>query len=145
MWRLYAREHDGVAIKTDFGSLTHCFKGDEAVFVGKVNYLDFEISSIDASNAFAPFLTKRVQFAHEQEIRAIISDIPTRDGAIDYSTDSYGVGNYVVVDLASLITEIVVAPYADDWFVDLIESVSSVYNIGAPVMKSSLSQQPIWV
>ncbi len=145
MWRLYSREYDGVAIKTDFKSLTESLKGDQTVFVGKINYLDFETSFIDASNAFAPFLTKRVQFAHEQEVRAVYSDIPARDGAIDYSANPYEIGTYIDIDVRSLINEIVVAPYAEDWFVDLIGSVSAKYNIDAQVEKSSLTKEPTWI
>ena len=42
MWRLYSRERDGVAIKTDFKSLSDSFTGDDSIFVGTVNYVDYK-------------------------------------------------------------------------------------------------------
>ena len=144
MWKLYARERDGVAIKTDFESLKRCFEVRQPVYVGKIEYVNFGRAFIDPSNAFNSFVTKRVEFAHEREVRAVISEIPVRNGSVDFTDVREDAGMYIDVDLGRLVKEVVIAPYAEDWFVDLIRSVSAKYNIDAPIKRSSLSKEPTW-
>ena len=43
-----------------------------------------------------------------------------------------------------MIKEVVVAPYAEDWFVKLVASVSELYGLKAPVRKSGLSDGPVF-
>ena len=50
MWRLYSREGDGVAVKTTFGSFAQCFKTDEDVLIGRVNYIDYDSTFIHEDN-----------------------------------------------------------------------------------------------
>lgn len=54
------------AIQTTFGRLTSSFLGDEnemfEVYVGKVNYLDYDHETFPDGNTFIPFLHKRSSF-----------------------------------------------------------------------------------
>ena len=50
MWKLYARETDGIAIKTDFKSLSSSFTCREDVFIGIVNYIDYDRHLIPADS-----------------------------------------------------------------------------------------------
>jgi len=54
------------------------------------------------------------------------------------------VGNYYDVDLSLLVQNVVVAPYAAGWFLELIVSVAARYNLEAPVVKSTLADNPTW-
>ena len=83
-----------------------------------------------------PFLQKRKSFEHEHEVRAINLDLPLApdfgdlDGpsgpkAIDLSIATYEIGTYREVDLSRLINEVIVGPYASDWFTELVQSVTS--------------------
>lgn len=54
------------------------------------------------------------------------------------------VGNYYEVDLSQLVQDVVVAPYAAGWFLELIESVATRYNLEAPVVRSTLGDNPTW-
>ena len=87
----------------------------------------------------APYLSKRRSFEHENEVRAITNDFP-----FPGQEDIYTVGNYYEVDLSLLIKEVIVAPYADDWFIDLIKSVTARYGLQVPVSKSRLADEPTW-
>ena len=51
MWKLYAREHDGIAIKTSYRSLRDSLKGTELVHIGCVTYIDYNKNLIDEGNA----------------------------------------------------------------------------------------------
>ena len=73
MWQLYLQSPEGIAIKTDRDSLTAAI--DAAPYKGRttiVRYIDYETTPIPFGNLFFPFIHKRLSFADENEIRAII-------------------------------------------------------------------------
>ena len=145
MWRLYSEEHEGIAIKTDFLSLSTSFIGPKEVFIGQVQYLDYETATVDEENPFALYLTKRKSFEHEAEVRALGLNIPMKDGAIDRSPEArHQPGVYREVDPGVLIKEVVVAPYADKWFVELVADTAARYGLAASVRRSSLADTPNW-
>ena len=134
MWKLYAREHDGIAVKTSYQSLRDSLKGTQPIHIGCVTYIDYSKNLIDEGNLFDPYLYKRQEFEHEHEVRAMAcqlgSDPPT--------------GIYHDVDLSTLIEGIIIAPYAEDWFAALVRSVASRYGLGNYVAKSLLAETPSW-
>ncbi len=144
MWRLYARERDGIAIKTDFDSFKKSFTCSEKIYIGRVNYVDYENDVIPESNEFSPYLHKRQSFEHEHEVRTIVLILPSKDGRADYSQDICDVGKYYEVDLSLLIKEVIVAPFAPDWFLELVNSVAALYALKVPVVKSVLAGDPTW-
>ena len=144
MWRLYSRERDGIAIRTTFESLVESLTGEDSVHIGTVNYVDYEETFIPENNTMAPFLFKRKGFEHEHEVRALIQQTSSRDGKIDLSHEVYEVGVYQSVDLSVLVREVVVAPYAEDWLLELVTSVAGRYGLKAPVLRSSLAEDPVW-
>lgn len=144
MWRLYSGEKDGIAIKSLFGSFKKSFTTRENVSIGKVSYVDYERDFIPESNFLFPFLHKRKSFEHEREVRAIVLKIPSKDDTVDISQEFFDIGKYFEVDLSLLIQEVIVAPYAPEWFLELINSVAARYNLDAPVARSSLAVNPTW-
>ncbi len=138
MWRLYSGEYEGIAIKTNFGSFAQSLAGEEAVYVGKVKYIDYDKDSIPQDNALNPYLYKRKSFEHEREVRAVI----IRDDHHHLYDDIDDTGKYCEVEIASLVKEVIVAPYAQDWFLELVASVSVLYGLGASVRRSSLADEP---
>jgi hypothetical protein len=80
---------------------------DTAVFVGPINYVDYERAVWPGTNIFWPFVNKRLSFAYEAEVRAIICQPQTRDGFSDYDAET-PTGRLVGVDLAELIESIFV-------------------------------------
>ena len=144
MWRLYARDRDGIAIRTDFVSLSASLVGDEDVFIGKVNYVDYDQTFIPEGNTMAPFLYKRKSFEHEREVRAMMQTIPFMDARANVFEDNLEAGTYFDVDLSRLVHEVVVSPFAGEWFLDLVRSVASRYHLEAQVNRSPLAEAPIW-
>ena len=136
MWRLYARERDGIAIKTVFSQFREAFVGEEAVHVSTVQYRDYRTSVIPFDNMLLPLFHKRMSFQHEREIRAIVRAAPG-----EVSSDN-ATGTYCEVDLAKLIGEIVVAPFAQVWFIDLVHSVAGRHGLVDRVRTSVLSDDP---
>ena len=144
MWALYSSETDGIAIRTNFGSLMDSFKTDYHWMPGRVKYIDYDETSLPAIGDFwRPFLQKRKNFEGEREVRIIIQELP--DKYPFEATPLYDAGNCYEVDLSILIHEVVVAPRAKDWLLELIQSVTARYSLKAPVVKSTLAQHPTWV
>ena len=140
MWSLYSREMDGIAIKTDFSSFKQSLVSNTEICIGMVNYIDYESDVIPTGNAYNPFLYKRHSFEHEHEVRAMFMKLSERG----FAQDVCKIGIYDQVDLSHLIHEVVVAPLAEDWFLDLVKSVANQYDLAAPVSKSSLASEPNW-
>ena len=134
MWRLYARERDGVAINTVFADFKSAFRGDQAVSASMVQYRDYRSSPIPHGNALLPLFHKRISFQHEREVRALYLQ---RDDRREES-----VGSYCEVDLDKLVREVVLAPFADDWFVDLVRSFADRHALKDRVRRSTLSDNP---
>ena len=151
MWKLYSKDDNGIAIKTNFDSLAKSFISSEVIHIGKISYIDYDSTDIFSDQWwFRAFLCKRRSFEHEHEVRAIIQIIPPvhlgegTKGITYLSQDIYDVGNHYKVDLSLLIKEVIVSPYAPNWHLELIKSVTDQYKLDVPVTKSRLADKPIW-
>ncbi len=144
MWGLYAREKDGIAIKTNFDSFKKSFICSEEIFIGRVNYVDYKNAIIPENNGFYPFLHKRKSFEHEHEVRAISWVRHKDDETFKKLRDEGLSGVCYEVDLSLLIQEVIVAPFAADWFMELVNSVAARYDLKSPIIKSALADSPTW-
>lgn len=134
MWKLYGRDA-GISVKTTFKGLSDSLKCDRPVFIGRIQYVDYNTTIIAETNAFTSLLHKRKSFEHEREVRAMAFDTPPDESIY---------GRYLEVDIFSLIEEVIVAPYSKDWFLDLVKSVVGRYGLQAPVLRSDMDADPIW-
>lgn len=143
MWKLYSKEGSGIAIKTNFNSLKTSFIGSDDIYIGTVNYIDYNSDITPENNSLRIFLYKRKSFEHEREVRVISQSSP--DGSKYYEWENIcSIGKYYEVDLSILIHEIVIYPFAPDWFLELVKSVSARYNISPPIIRSNLCEEPTW-
>ena len=142
MWSLYSRETDGIAIKTNSGPFIKSFTPRQSIYLGRINYIDYETSFTASGTTLSQFFFKRKSFEHEREVRAVIQHF--WEGSQLNFTPRFDVGNYYEVDLSILIHEVVVAPYAQDWLLELVQSVAARYNLRAPVVQSRLADLPPW-
>ena len=115
------------------------------IYAGKVRYIDYSTESVPRDNSFSPFLHKRLSFAHEQEVRAMI-DVGTLENLHPSMREppSGEQGVYVPTDLNALIERVHVSPQAPEWFSDLVRRTSEKYGVTAPVTRSSLDQDPVY-
>ena len=146
MWKLYAGYGEGIAIKTDFRSLKHSLTGTEAVHIGRVNYVDYETTYIRENEPLAALMHKRKRFAHENEVRAVIYKPYVSGGHIIVGGPTlHETGTYHQVDVPTLIREVIVPPYVEDWFVALVQTTAETFGLKAPVVRSSLATLPVWL
>jgi len=134
MWGLYAREEGAACIKSSVGRLKYALHHENAksdVFVGSVRYIDYAAGEIPMTNLLHAFWTKRISFAQEHEVRAILPE---------HLAD---VGMLVDVHLETLVEAIYVSPTADSWIKELLEDIAARYAIAAEIRRSSLGSDPI--
>lgn len=139
MWSLYSLQDQGIAITTTYENLAKSLP--EEVFLGKVIYADYKDHLIPLDNSFWPFMHKRMSFQHENEVRAIYSNMSGKNNAPNISRVSGGVG--VKVDLNSIVDRVYVHPDSPDWFFATIQSILERYEIPAKIFKSELANSPI--
>lgn len=119
------------------------------LFVGCVNYIDYNKEIIPSNNTFFPCIHKRKSFEHERELRAVITPIIIITGSNGVKRPTLTLkplptdGVYIPVDIDNLIETIYVSPTCERWFEDLVLSILKTYHIKKPVIKSSLADDPI--
>ncbi|MFL6510680.1 MAG: DUF2971 domain-containing protein [Nitrososphaera sp.] len=160
MWNLYSHENAGIAIQSTTRRLSECFKenNEDSVLIGKVKYLDFSKDWMNEwkDDLLQAFVTKRKSFEYENEIRAVtclplhdeisISIIAKSDQGKKVFSNERAInsqeltdkGKYVRADLQSLVEKVYVAPYAESWFEEVVQSLLSKYGLDAVVTKSDL-------
>jgi hypothetical protein len=129
--------------KWTFINCWHMNPGDQT-YVGTVEYIDFERDWMPEGNTFYPFVHKRRSFAHENEVRALFTQLPTTDQGFDMSTEPPETGIEKTIDVAQLVEQVYVAPTAPGWFMGLVQQVCKTYGLEKPVMQSSLDAQPFY-
>jgi hypothetical protein len=161
MWSLYSHENAGIAIQSTTRRLSECFKdnNEDIIWIGKVQYLDFSVDWMNEwnNNLFQAFVTKRKSFEYEKEIRAVTclpDDKVSRHLLENTATEESNIfsshertvnpkeltdkGKYVSADLHTLVEKVYVAPYAESWFEEVVESLLLKYDLDAVVTKSDL-------
>lgn len=143
MWHIYSSMKSGVAIRSTCQRLRDSLSPDDPtpVNIGEVLYEGDK--ELDPGAFFLlPYLLKRPSFAYERELRAII-----QAGGLSEEEDSREKappGKNMKVDLKSLVESAYVAPMAPEWFFSLVESVTKRYRLSVPVVRSSLSDDPLF-
>lgn len=122
MWGLYAGASRGVAIKSTVGQLIDALRCPDPVYVGRVEYLDYQTDLIPEDNLFSPNLCKRRSFEHEREVQAMrfatgVPGEPPPPG-----------GEPVSVDVSHLILAAHTAPSGPVWCHELVGEVTGRHH-----------------
>lgn len=142
MWKIYAKTNEAIAIRSSFARLAR--ELDEKTYLGVVEYIDFENDWVPEGNTFFPFVHKRRSFSHEQEVRALFSEWPVKEGGFDYEAIPPSGGLERKVNIHELIESVYVAPTGPAWFKTLVEQVCRRYGLTTPVIQSSLDAEPFF-
>lgn len=135
MWRLYPKSGEGVAIQSTVKRMIDSFENTkDEVYIGQIDYVDYEKDEFLWNNVFYLALHKRKHFEHEHEVRAIV---------MPKSPDN-SPGKLIAVDLNILIDRIIVAPNSLVWVHDLVKKEISRYGLSKGVVHSELEQGPLY-
>lgn len=160
MWNKYGGSNEAVAIKSTIGRLTkHVLvpRDEHVSHIGLVSYVNHdshEMSEYEAHQAHErAFLKDKEQFSHEQEVRLATLNFKTTSCASTegrpytlqevsgkHMNNFENLGLYVGVHLDKLITEVVICPDAEDWFVKLITRIVELSKLPAAVSRSRLNK-----
>lgn len=135
MWKLYCSDKEGIAIQSTYNRLITSFDDnpDESIYVGKVQYIDYNTEWLPEGNAFYPFVHKRKSFEHERELRAVI-----------HSKELFDYGKSVHISLDNLIENIYVAPNSRRWFIEVVKVTVERFNLHKEPLVSDLSKDPVY-
>ncbi len=138
LWKLYGSATGSVAIETTVKRLTTIAPSwgkYGSVNVMKVRYINH--AGRLPNGVYAPdahvFGLKHAAYRFEKEVRIVITHPPSRrrKAAVPFLR--------VPVNLDRFLRRIIVAPEADDWFLELVTDVARKYDVAAPVRRSELS------
>jgi hypothetical protein len=148
LWELYGKD-TGIAIQSTVHKLKDSFaRTDDTIWIGKVNYVDFNHDWMDEWNIHEAFVIKRPSFFYESEIRAITClpddnidknvsykfDVErekkpiSRQRSVD-PTELTTHGKYVKVDLNQLIDKVYLSPAVPSYFKEAVESIILKYGL----------------
>ncbi|AKE16973.1 hypothetical protein ACWKTB_07745 [Bacillus cereus] len=141
MWDLYLSTFEGLAIQSTVSCLKHSLVNtEESIYIGSVNYLDYQKDEIPLDNIYWPYTCKRKSFAHEKELRAVHDTgfLSNKFATIDKGGVPVSFGLPIKCDLHSLIENIYVSPNSPKWFEELVRSICKKYRLDKEVIKSDL-------
>ena len=142
MWRLYLKSNEGVAIQSTYARLRDSFKTtDTRVFIGTLNYIDYENEFIQISNSILPYKYKRKSFEHEHELRCLIWLFEQK--SFEYLALELG-GVKVKIDVINLIENIFLSPDSPKWLTLLLQDILKKYELTIPVINSGLNAKPLF-
>lgn len=154
MWKANLDSRHGAVVKSSAENLRDAFQtyDENQVFIGEVEYIDYEEEEIPYDNLLYPFIYKRKGFKHENELRAIITS-PPLEGYPEFEGKMHGqempldwqsqkTGMYVQVDVEELVDEVRLSPNSPGWYRPLLESVIEKYDFDIPVNRSALNVTP---
>lgn len=103
LWKMYAKDKLGIAIKTDINNLIKSFnKTTETIYIGDVNYLKVEKRNYKLTSPFKDYITKSKYYEFEAEVRCLI--------LLDEKEDT--ASKEIEVDLNNIIKEVYLSPFA---------------------------------
>ncbi len=138
MWRMFAGERYGVAVRTTAARLVGSFTERLPDYLGCVSYLVYDKEAMAVSE-LPPVFHKRKAFQHEHEVRLIAAPERRRDHSGESEREE---GIEYPVDPGFLIEEIVVSPYSPAWLAGVVGMTIASLGLDATVSDSALKRQP---
>lgn len=150
MWQLYTSLGEGLAVRSTVQSLINACSDtkvtDRVIWIGTVDYIDYETGRIPPDNIYFPLMSKRTSFSHEVELRAVASGCEISAAGLPQGTwELLNESGYDhPIDLTTLIESIFVSPSAPGWYEPMVRKIVDRYRLYKPVQPSNLNVKPIW-
>jgi hypothetical protein len=141
MWGLYLRSNEGVCIQSTYRRLRSSLP--KCVFIGEVNYLDYDNEGFSPQVPFNFIMHKRKSFEHERELRAIFLERDETAEAQNYKPKIEPAGLWISVDLPAVIEKVYISPTAEEWHATVIREVTAKYELQVPVRQSALAESAL--
>ena len=131
LWKMYAKDRLGIAIKTNLERLKKSFQvTDEEIYIGEVSYYDNEKPSYDVIS-FSTLLTKHIYYSFEREVRCL-TRLKDDERNVNFK--------HVKVDLNELIDEVYMSPFAfESGLLEIIEYLRTKHNLKFKIKMSGIN------
>lgn len=152
MWQLYLKDNEGVAVKTSKEKLFAAIQGaKENISISKVRYINYDSDiwynqhdfPINGYNFLTPLFHKRVEFAHEKELRLYHHDT-NREKAVFWENQSNQTGELINIDINTLVDSVVFHPTSDKATQEKIIALTRTYAYDFKFELSRLSTEPLY-
>ena len=140
MWKLYCPNSEGIAIQTTYEKLANSLPDEKYLFMGLINYRNYETETFNRSNHFNTVMHKRIAFEFEKEIRIVKGNIPFMN---DHNLPLPEVGIKIKTSLLQNIEKIYINPYAGKWYFQTIQGLFERFNINLDLEWSEINS-PIY-
>ena len=84
-----------------------------------------------------PMVHKHKAYSYEDEVR-LIHEVSNVSWKHDWENEKYENGIKINVNLDQLIDEIVISPFASEWFTELIRDILDKYSLNCKLIDSKL-------
>ncbi|MGY8910755.1 MAG: DUF2971 domain-containing protein [Flavobacteriales bacterium] len=130
LWKMYAKDRLGIAIKTDLERLKKSFSNTkEEIFIGEVSYFDENKPKYDIVH-FSTLLTKHIYYSYEKEVRCL-----TR-----IKDDENLSAKNIKVNLNELISEVYLSPFAyESGLLEIIEFLKEKHKLNFDIKMSGIN------
>ena len=137
LWQLFGSTDKGIAISTNVDRVARMCQGwDEHAHITKVKYIDhFESPDMIIGRSYDPLQFKHEAFEFEREVRVMLPALEDLEG------NPEGVRR-PIADINELITSVIVAPEAGEWFLEAVHDLARRYGLKTPVKLSPLAVLP---
>lgn len=146
-WKLYGE--DGVAVFSRYSRLKAAIDGHQKAFLAQVRY---GIKHLTGWNILRFIMTKREEYRDDREIRALLwhpeliqntarhFDLNNFPHSRPLTQAPYPTNMRWKVDLSSLITRIVVSPYAVSGTLTRVQALATAAGLSVPIEESELTR-----
>lgn len=139
LWKIYSDMNKGIMIKSSTSNLIKALeKTPENIQLSEIKYIDYRKEEIPIGNLNYSVIHKHNAYNYEQEIRLIHQVRPQNGYKYNWEKEKNPFGKYMKIELESLISEIVVSPYAPKWFFEIIQNLLTTYKLDKPINYSVL-------
>lgn len=149
MWNIYGHGKQGIALRTKFKQLEeaipHEYKtphDSTRIVIGQITYTEHtcEPKDVGIKNVFELFVHKHKGYSHELELRAMFMVLKN----IDVTKETRPSGYYIPIEISKLQAEVIVSPFADKWFIDVVEAVCKRFGTELRVVPSRIPSKPLF-
>ena len=103
--------------------------------------MDYDNAIVPVNNSFYRILHKRLSFAHECELRAVIWSFEDINAPLIPRGSPFA---SIDIEPSALIHAVYVSPTAPDWFGVLVERLLARYGLSCLVERSKLYERPTY-
>lgn len=141
LWKIYSDLNKGIMITSKVTNVIEAFSDtSEDIEFTEVVYINYDRDIMPDSSKWDPIHHKHQAYEYENDVRLIFTQNFDTTLTYDWKKEEVQEGKYISVDIRDVIDEIIISPYAPQWFFELVKDIIQKYGLNKPVMASELSK-----